>query len=176
MTNHVYIATSLDGYIATPDGGLDWLYAIPNPDNDDYGYADFIEGIDAIVMGRNTFEKVLTFDSWPYNKPVFVLSNSLNQLPEAVKNKAERVNGGINDIVQQLNVKGYANLYIDGGGVIRSFLAEDLIDEMIITRVPVVLGSGIPLFTQLPNTLRFEHQKTEVLSSALVKTCYIRRR
>ncbi|MBE9060760.1 dihydrofolate reductase family protein [cf. Phormidesmis sp. LEGE 11477] len=176
MTNRVYIATSLDGYIATPGGGLDWLYAVPNPNNDDYGYADFIEGIDAIVMGRNTFEKVMTFDTWPYNKPVFVLSNSLAQLPEAVKNKAEKVSGDLRKLVQQLGTRGYSNLYIDGGSVIRSFLAEDLIDEMTITTVPVLLGSGIPLFTQLSEALTFEHQKTEVLSSALVKTHYIRTR
>lgn len=176
MPNYVYIATSLDGYIATSDDGLDWLYAVPNPDNDDYGYADFIKGIDALVMGRKTFEKVLTFDSWPYTKPVFVLSNSLNQLPEVVKNKAEKVSGVLRMLVKQLNAKGYRNLYVDGGSTIRSFLAEDLIDEMTITRVPVLLGSGIPLFTQLTDTLTFEHQKTEVLSSALVKSHYIRTR
>ncbi len=176
MANYVYIATSLDGYIATLEGGLDWLYAIPNPDNDDYGYADFIEGVDAIVMGRNTFEKVVTFDPWPYTKPVFVLSNTLKQLPKAVENKAEKVSGKLRKLIQQLSSKGYSNLYIDGGSVIRSFLAEDLIDQMTITTVPILLGSGIPLFTQLSDTLMFEHQTTEVLSSALVKTHYVRSR
>jgi len=176
MTNRVYIAASLDGYIATPEGGLDWLYAVPNPDNDDYGYADFIAGIDAIVMGRKTFEKVMTFEPWPYTKPVFVLSNSLTQLPEAIEDKAEKISGELRKLVQQLSARGYSNLYIDGGSVIRSFLTEDLIDEMTITRVPVLLGSGIPLFTQLSEALAFEHQKTEVLSSALVKTQYIRSR
>lgn len=176
MPNHVYIATSLDGFIATAEGGLDWLYAVPNPDNADYGYADFIKGIDAIVMGRKTFDKVLTFDSWPYTKPVFVLSNTLAQVPEIVKNKVESVRGEIKTIVKQLNAKGYRNLYIDGGRTIHSFLAEDLIDEITITRVPVLLGSGIPLFTQRSNQLTFKHQKTEVLSSALVKSHYSRSR
>ena len=176
MANFVYIATSLDGYIATPEGGLDWLYAVPNPENSDYGYAEFIEGVDAIVMGRKTFEKVATFDPWPYAKPAFVLSNTLKQLPKAVEDKAEIISGDLNEIIQQLGNQGCSNLYIDGGSVIRSFLAEDLIDEITITTVPVVLGSGIPLFTQLSDTLAFEHQKTEVLSSALVKTRYIRNR
>ena len=163
MTNRVYIATSLDGYIATPEGGLDWLYAVPNPDNDDYGYADFIEGIDAVVMGRKTFEKVITFDSWPYTKFDFVKKIWLDY--EAVENKV-RISGDHRQLVQQLSTRGYSNLYIDGGSVIRSFLAEDLIDEMTITRVPALLGSGIPLFTQLSEVLTFEHQRTEVLSSA----------
>ena len=176
MTNYVYVATSLDGYIATPEGGLDWLYAIPNPDNDDYGYAQFMEGVDAIVMGRKTFEKVVTFEPWPYDKPVFILSNTLKKLPEAVEDKAKQVSGDLKALIQQLSDKGYSNLYIDGGSVIRSFLLEDLIDEMTITTVPVLLGSGIPLFMQLSDTLMFEHQTTEVLSSALVKTRYIRSR
>lgn len=167
MTNHVYIATSLDGYIATPDGGLDWLCATPNPDDDDYGYAEFIAGIDAIVMGRKTFEKALAFDSWPYTKPVF-LTNSLVQLPEAVENKAKKVKGDLKELVQQLNETEYGNLYIDGGSIIRSFLAEDLIDELTITSIPVLLGSGIPLFIQLSNTLTFKHQRTEVLSLILI--------
>lgn len=92
MPNYVYIATNLDGYIATTDGGIDWLSAVPNPDNDDYGYAEFISGI-AIVMDRKTFEKVLTFDAWPYTKPVFVLSNSLKEIPEIVSNKVELLSG-----------------------------------------------------------------------------------
>ena len=81
MANYVYIATSLDGYIATADGGIDWLMEIPNPDGDDFGFAEFMERIDAIVMGRGTFEKVMEFGTWPYEVPVFVLSSSLVRLP-----------------------------------------------------------------------------------------------
>lgn len=139
MTNYVYIATSLDGFIATPDGGLDWLFDIPNPDQSDYGYSEFMGGIDAIVMGRNTFEKVLTFSDWPYNKPVFVLSNSLTAVPEPIVAQAEIVKGDIKSLVNQLHQRGYQNLYVDGGKTIQSFLKADLIDEMIITRVPILL-------------------------------------
>ena len=91
MTNYVYIATSLDGYIATSEGGLDWLDETPNPEQSDYGFADFMNGIDAVVMGRNTFETVVSIDFWPYARPVFVLSDRLSVLPEGYTDKAEIV-------------------------------------------------------------------------------------
>ena len=176
MTNYVYIATSLDGFIATSDGGLDWLEKIPNPEQNDYGYAEFIKSIDAIVMGRNTLEKVLTFGQWVYDQPVFILSNSLTLLPEHLLARAEIVCGDIKKIITQLNQKGYKNLYIDGGRVIQSFLQEDLIDEMIITRVPILLGKGISLFGELEQDLQFRHKKTEIYNNALVKSYYTRDR
>ena len=174
MANHVYIATSLDGFIATSDGGLDWLEEIPNPDKNDYGYGDFMKNIDAIVMGRKTFEKVLTFGQWVYEKPVFILSNRLTNLPEEILGKAEIVSGDIKEIIAQLNQKGYQNLYIDGGRVIQNFLQEDLVDEMIITRVPILLGKGIPLFDKLEQYLQFRHKKTEIYNNTLVKSHYTR--
>ncbi len=176
MTNYVYIATSLDGFIATSDGGLDWLEEVPNPEQSDYGYAEFIKGIDAIVMGRNTFEKVITFSQWVYDKPVFILSNSLTKLPEHILDRAEIIRGDIKELITQLNQKGYKNLYIDGGRVIQSFLQEDLIDEMIVTSVPILLGKGISLFGELEQHLQFRHKKTQIYSNALVKSHYIRDR
>jgi dihydrofolate reductase len=174
MANYVYIAISLDGFIATSDGGLDWLFEIPNPEQSDFGYEEFVSGIDAIVMGRNTFKKVLTFDTWPYDKPVFVLSNTLVGVPVNVADKVEIVNGGVRVLVGQLNKRGYRNLYVDGGSVIQSFLEEDLIDEMIITRVPILLGDGIPLFGKLTRSLKFNHKKTETLNDTLVMSYYTR--
>ena len=174
MTNYIYIASSLDGFIATKDGGLDWLNEIPNPDQSDYGYAEFNSGIDAIVMGRNTFEKVLTFDFWPYDKPVFVLSNSLDSVPDDISGKAEIVKGDLRKLIDNLKKRGLRNLYVDGGRGIQSFLEEDLIDEMIITRVPILLGEGIPLFGKLKNSLKFSLKKTESLNETLVKTHYTR--
>jgi len=107
MANYVYIATSLDGFIATPDGGLDWLSEIPNPEQSDYGFTRFLNGIDAIVMGRKTFQTVLTFNSWPYNKPVFVLSNTLDTIPKIVADKAEIIKGDLQEIVKLLHDRGY---------------------------------------------------------------------
>jgi len=174
MSNYVYIATSLDGFIATSDGGVDWLMETPNPDKSDYGFADFMDSVDALVMGRNTFDKVITFGEWPYTKPVFVLSNSLTEIPENLKGKAEIVKGDIKGVVKNLNQQGYKNLYIDGGKVIQSFLKEDLIDELIITRIPILLGKGITLFGEVDQSLKFKHTKTEVLNNSLVKSCYSR--
>lgn len=176
MPNYIYIATSLDGFIATSDGGIDWLLEIPNPSRSDYGYAEFINGIDAMVMGRNTFEKVLTFGEWPHHKPVFVLSNSLREVPGDIVDKAEIVSGDIKELIKELNRRGYHNLYIDGGETIQSFLREDLIDEMIITLCPILLGSGFPLFSKLDTRLDFRHKKTEVYNHTFVKNHYIRNR
>ena len=177
MANYVYIATSLDGFIATPDGGIEWLDEIPNPDQSDFGYSEFMTRVDAIVMGRNSFEKVLTFGTWPYEKPVFVLSSTLKQVPDNLVDTVEIVSGkDLKTLVEQLDKRGYHHLYIDGGRTVQSFLAEDLIDELIITRVPIVLGNGIPLFGSLTRALRFKHQKTEIFNNMLVKSAYIRLR
>ena len=172
MKNYVYIATSLDGYIATEDGSVDWLSEIPNPNDSDYGFNDFIQGVDAIVMGRKTFEKVLSFGQWPYTKKVFVLSSKLKEVPKEVTDKAEIIAGDIKDITADLNKKGFMNLYIDGGKTVQSFLREGLIDEMIITRIPILLGSGIPLFGKLDKAIRFDEVETEILDELLVKSHY----
>ncbi len=153
MTISVFIATSLDGFIATKDGGVDWLDEIPNPEKSDYGYAGFMSGIGAIMMGRNTFEKVLSFGGWPYDKPVFVLSNFLESVPEKVKGLAEIISGELGALIQQLEERGIRNLYVDGGKVVQSFLEKDLVDELIITRIPILLGEGIPLFGTISRRL-----------------------
>ena len=176
MPNFVFIATSLDGYIAKTDGSLDWLFEIPNPDVLDFGYNDFINKIDAILMGRITFEKVLTFGSWPYNKPVFVISNSIKQIDKELKGKVEIVSGELKSILMKLNERGIKNIYIDGGKTITNFLKEDLIDELIITRIPVLLGNGLPLFNKSNIELKFEHIKTDVYNNDLVQSHYKRNR
>ncbi|MEX2964065.1 dihydrofolate reductase family protein [Microbulbifer sp. TYP-18] len=176
MPNIVYIATSLDGYIADKSGGVDWLHSTPNPDNDDCGWAQFIAGIDGLVMGRITFEAVCGFDvEWPYSVPVFVLSNSMSSIPEGYRDKAEVVRGALPDVVKSLNEKGLNNLYIDGGKTIQSFLQADLIDEMIITQIPILLGGGFPLFGELAHPIAFEHVGTKVHLNALVQSHYRRK-
>ena len=144
----VYIATSLDGFIADSSGGLDWL-ELPNLEQTDYGYAEFISRIDALLIGHKTFEQVLTFDAWPYDKPVFVLSRNLTALPDEVIGKAELVSGEPAAILEKLAEKGHNSLYIDGGRAVQSFLHEDLVDELIVSRIPVPLGGGVPLFGKL---------------------------
>ena len=176
MSNFIYIATSIDGFIAENDGGIGWLEDIPNPDQSDFGFSDFLAKIDAIVMGRKTFEKVLTFKDWPYSHPVFVLSNSGLHVPDALIGKARVLAGRPREIVDTLAAQGYKNLYIDGGVTIQGFLKEDLIDEMIITTIPVLLGRGIPLFGSLPEKVKFSLDKSEILAGSMVKTYYRRRR
>jgi dihydrofolate reductase len=174
MPNIVYIATSLDGYIAKKDGSIEWLMEIPNPNGSDLGFGEFIKSIDAIVMGRNTFELVLTFGSWPYTKPVFVLSSSLKSIPKELAGKAELLNNDPLALVKELNERNYYNLYIDGGKTIQEFLKHNLIDEMIITQIPILLGGGIPLFGDLVKEQKFKLIKSEVLINALVKNHYVK--
>ena len=174
MANFVYIAASIDGYIAKKDGGLDWLNEVPNPDESDFGFKDFMESIDAIIMGRNTFEIVLSFGEWPYIKPVFVLSNTLQAIPENLKDKAEILTGSPASIIKEMNSRKYFNLYIDGGKTIQEFLKHDLIDELIITRIPILLGEGIPLFDLLTKEQKYEHIKTDIFNNSLVKSHYKR--
>ncbi len=177
MSNSVYIATSLDGYIADKDGGLDWLHSIPNPDNLDLGWADFMAGIDALIMGRNTFETVCGFDvPWPYSKPVFVLSNTLTAIPDEYADKAELISGPLPRVVETLNGRGYSNLYVDGGKTVQSFLEADLVDDLIVTQIPILLGGGTPLYGTLAEPLAFEHISTQVHLDALVQTHYRRTR
>ncbi len=113
MSNIVYIATSLDGYIAGPNNEMDWLHQVPNPDGSDFGFADFMTSIDALVMGRNTFEMVLSFGvDWPYNKPVFVLSNTLKSVPEGYQDKVFLVQGALPTVIEQLHQQGAINAFI----------------------------------------------------------------
>ncbi|ASI92060.1 dihydrofolate reductase family protein [Vibrio mediterranei] len=175
MANIVYIGTSLDGYIADKNNGLDWLHDVPNPEGSDFGFAEFMDRVDGLVMGRNTLEIVLSFGiEWPYSKPVFVLSNTLTKVPESYEDKVFLVKGKLSDIVSDLNSKGYKNLYIDGGKTIQSFLAEDLIDEMIITTIPTLLGGGISLFGELDKPLKFKHVSAERYLDCIVKNRYVR--
>ena len=175
--NVVFIAKSLDGYISDKNGGLDWLQTIPNPENNDMGYANFIVNVDAIVMGRNTFETVCSFDiNWPYQKPVFVLSKTLKTIGLEYKDKAELINGSLQSVLEKINKKGYNCLYIDGGTTIQNFLNEDLIDELIITTIPVLLGGGSRLFSKLPKELMFEHIETHVFLNEIVQSRYRRKK
>jgi len=175
MKTTVYVGTSLDGFIARKDGDIDWLVKYQNKEVHE-SYNEFINRIDAMVIGRGTYEKVLSFPEWPYKKKVFVLSTSLKQIPGTLNEKATLVAMKPAALLNYLSDKGFSNIYVDGGKVIQSFLKEDLIDELIITRVPELIGSGIPLFGYLDNDLRFEHIKTNIYSDGLVKSQYERKR
>jgi dihydrofolate reductase len=175
MRTLVYIGTSLDGFIARKDGNIDWLTQFAN-DEAIHAYEEFMKRIDAIVIGKGTLEKVLTFPSWPYNKEVFVLSTSIKKAPDIVKEKITILSTGPVALLSYLSGKGFTSIYVDGGKVIQSFLKEDLIDELIISKAPVLIGNGIPLFGYLNVDLQFKHIRTEAYSNGLVRSYYERKR
>ncbi|MDP2634575.1 MULTISPECIES: dihydrofolate reductase family protein [unclassified Pseudoalteromonas] len=175
MTNKVFIATSLDGYIAGKNNELDWLEVDPAPESMDMGYQAHVDSIDALVMGKNTMELIAAMDiDWPYDKPVFVLSRTLKALPKKLSGKVFLVNDDIKSIEQAINKQGYKNLYIDGGLTIQSFLNEDLIDEMVITTIPILLGGGLSLFGALASSLDFRCIEAKTFTNGVSQNHYKR--
>lgn len=175
MKTSVYVGTSLDGFIARKDGEIDWLVQFEN-DDAIHAFEAFMGRIDAIVMGKGTFEKVLTFPTWPYGKKVFVLSTSLKQVPDSLSEKVTVISMNPGELLSYLSSKGFSNIYVDGGKVIQGFLKEDLIDELIISKIPILIGNGIPLFDYLDSDLQFEHILTESSVNGLVRSYYERKR
>ena len=170
MTVSVFIGTSLDGFIARPNGDLDWL---PAGGGEHHGYNEFIAGVDALVIGRKTFEKVLTFEAWPYgDKRVVVLSSRPIDLSAVRSGVVEQMAGPPTEIVSRLAARGAHHLYVDGGITIQRFLQAGLIQRLIITRVPVLIGDGIPLFGTLQGDIRLRHVATQQYPSGLVKSEY----
>jgi dihydrofolate reductase len=174
----VYIATSLDGYIARSDGDIEWLSAAssdgsPGRSGEDYGYRAFLDTVDALVMGRRTYEKVLTFDEWPYGDlPVVVLSRGEVDVPERIAGTVEAMSGPPEELVGRLAERGATHLYVDGGATIQGFLAAGLIQQLIITRIPILLGEGIPLFGPLERDIRLRHLETRAYPNGLVQSRY----
>ncbi len=141
----VYIAMSIDGYIARKDGSLDWL-EYGHTGDEDYGFKKFINSVDVLVLGRHTYEVVSAFSKWPYEgKRVIVLSNRL----KSVREEAELFNGRIEDLVFMLHSEGTNHVWVDGGITASKFLEADLVDEVTISIIAVFLGSGVPLFNPM---------------------------
>lgn len=172
MNASVFIATSLDGFIARPDGNIDWL-GEPSGDEEDHGYEAFMASVDYLVMGRNTYEKVLSFGiPWPYTKPVIVLTNRPLEIADEMAASVEAMSGSPAEIVARLKERGASHLYIDGGKTIQDFLSAGLIQRLIITRIPILLGTGIPLFGDLPHDIRVRHVATGTFRGGLVQSEY----
>ena len=170
MSASVFIGTSLDGFIARADGALDFL---PPGGGEPHGYDEFMASVDAMVIGRNTYETVLGFDAWPYaEKPVFVLSShSIAPAPPGAV--VEHMSGTPAEIVSQLAGRGIGHVYVDGGITIQRFLQAGLIQRLIITRVPVIIGAGIPLFGVVPRDIILKHVGTRAYASGLVQSEYL---
>lgn len=175
MEVSVYIATSLDGFIARENGALDWLPGSDGAGNDpeDYGYRAFMDTVDAIVMGRRTYEMVCAFGKWPYGEmPVTILSSTLDNLHPSLPACVSLRNTTPTALCEELDGAGVGHLYVDGGITIRKFLDAGLVSRMIITRVPVLLGSGLPLFGPLQKDIPLEHVKTLSFHNGFVQSHY----
>jgi dihydrofolate reductase len=171
MPANVFIATSLDGFIARRDGSIDWL-PTPEPGGEDYGYHAFMDTIDAVVMGRNTYESVVAMGGWTYPKPVVVLSSHAIQVSKALSETVVNMGGSPAEIVAQCANRGWNSLYVDGGVTIQRFMAAGLIERLIVTRVPVLLGEGLPLFGAVSHDMALTHVRTEAYESGLVQSEY----
>lgn len=181
-SGHVFIATSLDGFIARPDGGLDWLpqpkpQPEPQPEpGEDYGHGAFLAGIDGLIMGRKTFETVLGFGiDWPYAKPVMVLSTSLDPgaLPADLAGRVRLHSGNPASAMAAAADLGWRRVGLDGGELIRGALIAGLVETLIVTQVPVLIGSGRPLFGALPGgDIALELQASRAWPNGLVQSQY----
>ena len=170
MQTSVFVGTSVDGYIARTDGALDFL---PADGGEPHGYAEFLASVDVLVIGRHTYETVLTFDDWPYgSKRVVVLCSHPPDLVHVPGATIEAMSGSPADIVARLRSSGARHAYIDGGITVQRFLRAGLIDRITVTRVPVLIGQGIALFGSLPQDTRLRHIRTDVYASGLVKSEY----
>ena len=170
MIASVFVGTSLDGFIARPNGAFDFL---PVDGGEPHGFEEFLASVDAIVMGRNTFEVVLPLQPWPYgDKRVVVLSNRPLNLSITSGSVIEQMAGPPEQIVSQLTASGIQHIYVDGGITIQRFLRAGLIQRLTITRVPVLIGEGIPLFGSLPHDVQLRHIATRHYPSGLVSSEY----
>lgn len=170
-----FLAASLDGFIADEHGSIEWLEELNRlvPAGEDCGYSEFSAQVDALVMGRNTFQQVLRFPEWPYRgKTVFVLSTSISSMPAEACDHAMLLNAPPSEVVGLLEKRGHKHLYIDGGATIQGFLAAGLLDEITITHVPIALGRGTPLFGPESGHVRFELMRSRSYPFGFVQNTY----
>ncbi len=168
----IFIATSLDGYIATADGDINWL-SLAEKENEDYGYEDFIKSVDTVIMGRKTFEKVTSFEiEFPHlGKEVYVLSRQKRESIDYIR----YYNGDIAELINRLKEQPGKNIYVDGGSdVIDQLLQNDLVDEFIISVVPILLGHGMPLFREDRPEMQIRHISTKTFETGVVQSHYKR--
>ncbi len=170
MKLSVFCGVSVDGFLARPDHGLDFL---ETGEREPHGFEEFYSSVDVVVIGRKTFDVVLSFGQWYYGKkPVVVLSSRPVDFSAVKGGAVEWMPGEPSEIVKQLEARGYQHAYIDGGITIQRFLAAGMIDRLIVTRVPVLIGEGIPLFGPLPRDIKLRHVATRTYKGGLVQSEY----
>lgn len=172
----VFIAVSLDGQIARSDGSLDWLDQANKsvPSGEDCGYGTFSQSVDTLVLGRKTFEQVLSFGDWPYtNKRVVILSTRPLIIPEHLPKNVSSSKEQPDELLKRLAREGAQHVYVDGGATIRSFLEADLIDEITLTIIPIILGQGMSLFEKLSKEISLTHVGSKSYDFGYVQLKYI---
>ena len=169
MKASVFVGVSVDGFMARMDGALDFL---PPGGGEPHGYDEFMASVDALVIGRKTYETVLAFDHWPYGeKAVFVMSaHELASSPSGAR--VEHVGVSPKDVASELSARGVGHVYVDGGITIQGFLRAGLVQRLIITRVPVLIGTGIALFGANSHDIMLRHVATRSYVSGLVQSEY----
>ncbi len=168
-----YMAISLDGFIARKDGGLDWLDV--DTGGDDCGFKEFLASIDAMIMGRATFQKILEIGQWVYGDiPVYVPSATLHSsdVPQHLHGKVIIVNGSTQVLLEQLRSNGKKRIYVDGGKMLQSFIREGLLDELTLTQFPIQLGTGIPLFGEIKGDVKWKLTSSKAFPFGLVQNQY----
>lgn len=182
MQCSVFIATSADGYIASDEGGVEWLESAGDSSVDlgelaDMGFNDFISGVDCLIMGRGTMQKIASFnlaqEQWPYGQlPIYVLTKSVKTVPPSLHGQVELFAGELGELINKLEIQGFKHAYVDGGSLIRSCLNEQLINTMVITQAPILLGSGIPLFAGLKQSINLSQVKAKCYANGFVQLSY----
>lgn len=171
----VFIGMSLDGFIARKDGDIKWL------DNEnkkvtyeeDFGFTNFMQSVDALIMGRNTYEQVLTFDNWPYKvKSIIVLSTKDIRIPSKLTKTVTISQESPKELIGQLSNQGIKHIYVDGGITIQNFLSEGLVDEITVTIVPIIIGEGKSFVKSLPKDILLIHLKTTVFEFGFIQIKY----
>ena len=172
-TGHVFMALSLDGFIARSDSSVDWLNKYQSG-KEDHGFDAFMASVDGLVMGRASYQNVLTFGEWFYTNPVVVMSRTLTDdgIPDKLKDDVRLSNQTPEELMAELDGKGWKRAYIDGGKIVQSFLSAGLIKDLTLTRVPILLGGGIPLFGPLQQDIDLAHIETMAFQSGLVASKY----
>lgn len=172
-TGHVFIGTSLDGFIARRNDDIAWLTDYPTL-GEDHGFNAHMSRVDGVIMGRGTYEVIKHMRPWYYSKPVVALSRSLTQadIPADIADKVEVMDATPEEAMRRLGERGWQAAYVDGGSVIQSFLRAGLIEDLVISRIPVLIGEGISLFGPLEGDLMLEHVSTQAFPSGLVQSTY----
>ncbi|MEM7155296.1 MAG: dihydrofolate reductase family protein [Myxococcota bacterium] len=172
-TGHVFMAQSLDGFVARPNHGIDWLTKLPSVGSD-YGYKAFAASVDGIVMGRGSFETVLEFGDWPYDKPAVVMSKSLkpDDIPPELKDVVRLSTLEPAALMQQLDEEGWSRAYVDGGRLVQSFIRAGLVEDIVLSIVPILIGEGLRLFGSLPQDIDLELRDSTSFDNGLVQLEY----